>query len=272
MNRICLSTNGLLHSLAILLVTACMVALLPSPRASADTVVVENFDAYPVQSDTTGFGAGPIFRATTTGTYGSSGDFYVFNFLGPYAQGVHIVDAGGGDRQVSLTTSSATGLAANDLVTLGTMRFPGYGDTSPAGPFANFFATPQDLTLAYGSIDAMVVAEPEPTFMVGIGEDINGNRIATDPIPLTSSGMFTYHGTSADFINLLQAAAVDPTQMVAFEIALLGSTDSNGELAAYDFRFDNLNMTVVPEPASAAGLLGLTLIGATFYRRRRTSG
>lgn len=257
------------RSLTKSLIVFCLVALPMATISSADTVVVENFNAYPVQSDTTGFGSGPTFRVTTTGTYGGSGDFYVFNFFGPHAQGAHIVDEGGGDHRVSLTTSAATGLAASDIISLGSMRFPGSGDASPAGPFANFFATPQDLTLAYGSIDAMVVTEPEPAFMRGIGEDVHGNRIATDLIPLTTLGMFTYPGTSADFINLLQAAAVDPTQIAAFEIELFATTDTNGDLAAMDFRFDNFNMTVVPEPASATGLLALATIGATFYRRRR---
>ncbi len=231
--------------------------------ASAD-VIVENFN-YAEQFDLLGFvdGGDTVYRITTTGTYGTATDFTVATFSEGFQSGAGIANEGG-NFVARFTTGEQLGVGAGQHF-VGIADIPGFGDTPPGGPFGAFFATPQNLTDASGSLDVKQFSGGNATFFRFLAVDAFDNEVATN-LHSISGAFQTFNFVAADFINQVQGSGFDETQVTSVGIEYFATADGSNNLDALEFRADNFVLITIPEPNAICATL---LMGGLFVIRRR---
>jgi hypothetical protein len=234
--------RGLFGVSFVLALTNCLIL-------QADTIT-ESF-SYVDQAD-----ASAPYLITTDGVVGGP---TVLQFGEGLATQVSIIS-----NVVHLDTAAGSGLS-DEFV--GIADIPGF--VSPfGGPFGSYFSSPQNLTGAFGSIDAAQSAGSNATRFRMLAIDSGGNEIATSDFSLGSS-LTTYNFNSSDFTILLDGATTfDESQTTGLGIEFF-ATLSSGNVDALQFQVDNFTLTVVPEPGSFAVLLSA---GICLLMRRRKPG
>ena len=244
---------------------SCLLSLTLVVTVGAD-VVVEPF-SYPIQNDSTGFmfSGETIYRITDTGNYGGGGDLTILTYSEGFSSGAGIADEAG-DMVAFFDTSSQTGFGIGEQLLVGVFDVPGFGDTPPGGPFGTFFSSPQDLRVAFGSVDIRRSAGSNATFFRYLAIDNSGNEFATNMQSLTGSFQ-SYGYTTGDFVVPVQGSTFDETQVVGVGIEFFADADGAGNLDGLQFRIDDFNLTQIPEPGTIPILL-FAAIGMAAKRRR----
>lgn len=234
--------------------------------STVNAEIVEDF-SHPVQSDSTGYNDGTdvFYRITTTGAYGNPADL----FVATWSEGTSAVagiNFDGVDQFATFSTDAQSGFGSNQNILLGIADIPGFGDTSPGGNFGSFFSTPQDLTLAQGSVEIrQFTSQANGAVARFLAIDESDNEVVTNSFAL-NSGVFTQFNFSAsDFVG--GDPLFDETAVTGIGIEFFAFTDSGGSIGTFQFDIDNLRLSTIPEPQTA-GVIAIVL-GANFFARRR---
>ena len=242
------------------------------PGSVAAEIVTEDFQAYPIQSDTTGVidveEDGTFFtefRITTTGTTGATDPTVAIVFEGLAASAG--VAAEGGNK--FWTLGSSAGQTGPQTGPPGTLLLigdiPGFGDPT-GGPIGAFFSFPRDLTGATISARVREKTGAAATQFRFLLEDSAERVIVTTPF-LPSSGTFPLTTAFQTFAVPISAfmPPIHPgegpfdfrrVKFLGFEFFIT----TPGTVPAFSFNVDDIQLDDAPEPAKAMPWLMLLLL------------
>ena len=249
----------------------------PSPRAlvalgsEAETQfnveLKEDFEAYPIQSDTTG---APDGEGGTAYSVTQAGGAAVAEVGDALASSTGIADDTGDQIW---TLGAASGMTGSIGGFEGFLLIGGLPASSPGpgGPFAVYFATPQILFDTKIEADIRKNSGTEDTQMRFLLSDNSGNKIASDPESIT--GVFqTYSANSFDINTLVESQNFDFFQVTSVNIEFFIDPLPQQPVAvgALEFAVDDVRLTgVVPEPTHAVLQAAAVLVLAGVAARRR---
>ena len=224
----------------------CIVATIMLGTIVRADVITENF-TYDDQIDSIG-----LLRITTDATTDGPG---VVEFSEGRSTSASIVS-----NSAYFNTSSGTGISDEFL---GIVDIPGF--TGPfGGEFGAFFATSQNLTDSFGSVEVAHTMGTNSARFRLLAEDQSGNEIATSDFALSST-LTTFNYVAADFVILVSGSTFDETNVTNVAIEFFAAPAS-GNMDAMQFQVDSFQLTTIPEPAS---LILVSGIGAIMALRRR---
>jgi len=227
------------------LLVACVTVLVTGGlglRPAAAATTLEDFEDYPIQSDTTGiFDAvegETIFRITTTGGTGAS-DPIVGEVSEQLAASAGIAAAGGNQFWTFGSSAGATETVDPfNGVVLG-IGMPTFL-TPKGGPFAAFFSSPQDITSVTVSVQVRETTEAAPTQVRFLAEDTGDREIVTGLFTLTNAFQ-TFTVDDTDFTTRLDATPgpFDSTQVTFVGLQFFTTP---GTAPAFSFDVDNVQI------------------------------
>jgi hypothetical protein len=243
------------------------------PRSVAAEIVTEDFEAYPLQSDTTGVidveedgTFSTEFRITTTGTTGATDPTVAIVFEGLAASAG--VAAEGGNK--FWTLGSSAGQTGPQTGPPGTLLLigdiPGFGDPT-GGPIGAFFSFPRDLTGATISARVREKTGAAATQFRFLLEDSAERVIVTTPF-LPASGTFPLTTAFQTFTVPITAFTIsfpgeepfDFTKVISVGFEFFITTPGTpATVPAFSFNVDDIQLDDAPEPAKAMPWLLLLL-------------
>ncbi len=211
-------------------------------RPAAAETILEDFEAYPIQNDTTGIfdpvEDETIFRITTTGGTGAS-DPVVAEVGEHLAASAGIAAAGGNQFWTlgSFAGPTEMGDPFNGFVLGGGM--PAFL-TPKGGPFAAFFSSPRDLASVTVSVQVRETTGAAPTQVRFLAEDTGDREIATGFFPLTNAFQ-TFTVDTTNFTTRLDATPgpFDFTQVTFIGLEFFTTP---GTAPAFSFDVDNVQI------------------------------
>lgn len=246
-----------------------LMALASATQMAFGVSLTEDFDAYSVQSDTTGTTVGSTtVYAVTDGT-----PVPVASVSEQLANGAGVVADVTQSLAWSLTSqsgSTGTSGAQTGFVLIGDL--PALANGTTGGPFSGFFGsdpgsrTPRDLDRSFFSLRARETTGASGTSFRLLLTDADDNQIATATTGLSTASVF-YGFQLSDFVDLVDSSAFDATRVVGLSVEHFAPP---GTAPALDLRVDDVAIEFVPEPSAALlGLGALVTLSASRAMRRR---